>query len=208
MIVLYGLLLCDFRNQDSSLLPESIIIAMSSPLICYRIYFPWGSGWGQLELEHTSSPLFLYHSRKAQRYFNYSRCFKCITLNGSYRSHSRNITLLHLWSQSSFVFLAQGSSQPQHKPSLPCTLSCPFIVGEPGENISHWSFKRLIMNTPMSAFILKEVARWGYWFRLRNAFLILEFHSRKGRKFIWWGNSATLLSVQTLNRSSHCLCPL
>lgn len=171
---------CDFRNQDSSLLLESIIFTVSSTLICYRIYCPWGSCWRQLEL--SSPSLFLHHSPTAQRSFNYSRCFKYITLTGSYGSHSRNISLLRLWSQSSFVFVAQGSSQTQHKPSLHCRLSCPFIVEEADENLLHGSFKNVIRNTPMRAFILKEIAWWGYWFTLRNGFLILESHSMKGRK--------------------------
>lgn len=127
---MFSFVRCNSRNQDSSLLPESIIFTVSSIIICYRIYFPWGSC-----REFTSPSLFLHHSPTAQRSFNYSRCFKCITLTGSRGSHSRNITLLHIWSQSSFVFVAQGSSQTQHKPSLPCRLSCSFIVGEADENL-------------------------------------------------------------------------
>lgn len=174
---MFSFVRCDSRNQDSSLLPDSIIFTVSSIIICYRIYFPWGRCW-----EFISPSLFLHHSPTAQRSFNYSRCFKCITLTGSRESHSRNITLLHLWSQSSFAFVAQGSSQTQHKPSLPCRLSCPFIVEEADVNLLHWSFKNLIMNMSMSAFILKEISWWGYWFTLRNGFLILEFYSVKGRK--------------------------
>lgn len=43
------------------------------------------------------------------------------------------------------------------------------------ENPSHRGVKSLMMNTPLSVFILKEIVWRGYWFTQRNGFLILEF---------------------------------
>lgn len=42
-------------------------------------------------------------------------------------------------------------------------------------------------NTPLSVFILKEIAWRGYWFTQRNGFLILEFRQEKGKRLTWVG---------------------
>lgn len=55
------------------------------------------------------------------------------------------------------------------------------------ENHSHRGVKSLMMDTPSSIFILKEIAWRDYQFTQRNGFLILEFHQMKGRRFSWVG---------------------
>lgn len=108
---MFSFVSCGSRTQDSSLLPGSIINTVTSTLICYTIYFPWGSCWGQLEHSSPTSP-FLCHPLTDQRSFNYPRCHKCITLNGAYGGHSRNITPLRLWSHPHLFFQSRGPHGP------------------------------------------------------------------------------------------------